>query len=89
VDETIVALPVPLRPVSQVRASILLVSLQALGRRGLAEEYRRKLPESEHAAMFSLAGAGWVPRCRGCEEGLAATPAGTLPSGQILTVGRV
>ena len=60
-DEIIVELPVPVRPISQVRASILLVSLQALRHKGFIDEYRRTLPQSEHAAMFSLAGAGWVP----------------------------
>jgi hypothetical protein len=80
VDETIVALPVPLRPVSQVRASILLVSLQALSRMKLIDEYRRRLPESEHAAMFSLAGVRWVPielartHYRTCDALPIATP---------------
>ncbi len=55
------ALPVPVRPISQVRASILLVSLQALRRQGFIDQYRHTLPEREHGAMFSLAGAGWVP----------------------------
>jgi hypothetical protein len=60
VDETIVALPVPVRPVSQVRSSILLVSLQALRQRGYIDQYRQTLPQSAQAEIFSLAGPRWV-----------------------------
>jgi hypothetical protein len=61
VEEVLVPFPEVLVPLTQVRSTLLIASLNGLKQSGLAERYFARLPAALHADMRDLPAGIWVP----------------------------
>ena len=59
-EEVVLALPVPLQPMTRLRSTLVLASIESVRRRGRFADYERNLPAEHKDALVHAVAATWI-----------------------------
>jgi hypothetical protein len=85
-EEIVVAPPIAVQPVTQVRGTLITASLQALSERALLDRYYAALPAAHHVDVRGIIASSWVPEPLANVHYRACDALG-LPASEVLAIG--
>ena len=87
-EQVVVALPTMVPPLSAVRSTLIMASIESLREEGLYDRYHELLPErARHHVVDAVAGA-WVPLAAALDHYAACDGLGLAASSQVALGGR-
>jgi hypothetical protein len=81
--EVLLPLPDRILPVTHVRSTVLLASIEGVRQSGRFDAYRRLVPAQHHQALFESVAGAWLPVEAGRAHYLACDKLGVSPSEQV------